>query len=50
MGKRKKKAFLCCVCGKSTADGKVIDIVDRMSGPPYVRWACRTTCAPQQAR
>ncbi|WP_158835564.1 hypothetical protein [Streptomyces sp. NRRL S-350] len=41
------KAYRCCVCGTKTADGKVVGIVDRVSAPPYVRWACRTPCAPQ---
>ncbi|MEE1823272.1 hypothetical protein PUR61_13890 [Streptomyces sp. BE20] len=48
--KKAKKAFACCICGTSTADGKVVGIMDRVSGPAYVRWACRAPCAPQQSR
>lgn len=48
--KKTMKAFVCCLCGTSTADGKVIGVVDRVSGPSYVRWACRRPCVPQQGR
>ncbi|MFJ3220327.1 hypothetical protein ACIPLC_30955 [Kitasatospora sp. NPDC086801] len=44
------KAHPCSLCGTKTADGKVIGVIDRVSGPSYVRWACRTPCAPPKTR